>query len=292
MVILIKIIYAQENYKKTIFQSSKIALTNYNQCDIIQILLNTEAFYYEKYIKAAGVFLTLIIVCLSFVGCKGNSNPIAGKWLVYKDSGGEAWVDFKEDGTFHGETMDSTGKGSVDFEGTYTVSDNNLTLYKKDSNENEIYTWSIANDTLSLTNKSSTITLPRYGTSSVGEVSNSIVDNAKKSSLKADAASLDNACKDYYACIVSGIINTKNPENVTYDTLPEINDSTSSRRSKAKNCTVYGAMQYSGLISLESRLSEFCYDKDGRIYANADDTKPADTNALTKDTTLGKMYNK
>ena len=47
----------------------------------------------KNIIKAAGVFLTLIIVCLSFVGCKGNSNPIAGKWLVYKDSGGEAWVD-------------------------------------------------------------------------------------------------------------------------------------------------------------------------------------------------------
>lgn len=93
--------------------------------------------------------------------------------------------------------------------------------------------------------------------------------------------------------VVAGTINAANSKNVTYDTLPQVADAASVRKSMAQKCTVYGAMQYAGLTDMENRLSEFCCDTTtGTIYANIDDTKPTDTQAFTKDTTLGELYSK
>ena len=115
-----------------------------------------------------------------------------------------------------------------------------------------------------------------------------------KNQLKSDAVSLNTACQNYYTEVVAGTINAANSGNVTYDTLPQVADAASVRKSTAQKCTVYGAMQYAGLTDMESRLSEFCYDTaTGIIFANIDDTKSyIDKQAFTKDTTLGELYSK
>lgn len=137
----------------------------------------------KKTVRVAAVVLTLLVMCLSLVGCSGGGSPLVGKWLIYGSSAGESWMEFRKDGTVRMETMYSSGKGEVVFEGTYTVSDNTLTLYKNGSSESEGYTWSIANDSLSLTRDGHTLNLSRYGTSSTGGV-NDIVDDANKKSAK------------------------------------------------------------------------------------------------------------
>ena len=104
-----------------------------------------------------------------------------------------------------------------------------------------------------------------------------IINSANESQAKSDAASVDAACKDYYAEVVAGTINTTHPGKVTSDTLPAANAQASAKKTTALACTVQGALEYAGLTNLAGKVGDFVADttNGGTIYANVDAGKPA-----------------
>ena len=105
-----------------------------------------------------------------------------------------------------------------------------------------------------------------------------IINSANESQAKTDAASLSAACKNYYAEIIAGTINSDN-NGGSKDTLPAKNASAASKKSTATNCTVQGAMQYYGLTDLMSKVADFVGDPNtGTIYAKVDGNKSANAN--------------
>lgn len=97
-----------------------------------------------------------------------------------------------------------------------------------------------------------------------------IINSANESQKSSDAATVDNACKTYYAGIVAGSI-TSADTNVTADTLPAATASSSAKKSSAKAATVKGALEYNGTDgSLLGKVTDFGRDADGNIYSMTD----------------------
>lgn len=127
-----------------------------------------------------------------------------------------------------------------------------------------------------------------------------IIGSANESQGTSDAATIDNACKTYYAGIVAGNINASNKGNVSADTLPAINASTQAKQSGANGASVQGALEYNGTWgTISGKLSDFGADKDGNIVYKQDAAKSGtiDKNntwhaTLAGATKLGKLYNK
>ena len=117
-----------------------------------------------------------------------------------------------------------------------------------------------------------------------------IINSANESQAKTDAASLSAACKNYYAEIIAGTINSSNTGG-SKDGLPAKNASAATKKSTAYNCTVRGAMQYYGLTDLESKVADFVGDpKTGTIYAKVDGNKSSNaTVAIAEDTNLSAL---
>ena len=82
---------------------------------------------------------------------------------------------------------------------------------------------------------------------------------------KTDAATIDCACKDYYASIVSGMIDEEYAANVKADKLPAANASEEERLAAAKGCTVKGALEYAGVADACFDFSIFGVDEYGTI---------------------------
>lgn len=102
-----------------------------------------------------------------------------------------------------------------------------------------------------------------------------IINSANESQAKSDAASVDAACKDYYAEVVAGTINASNAGKVVTDTLPGANAAPSLKKSTALSCTVQGGLEYAGLTNLAGKVGDFRADtNDGTIYADVDKGKP------------------
>ena len=97
-----------------------------------------------------------------------------------------------------------------------------------------------------------------------------IVNNANSSQSTSDAATIDNACKNYYAEVVAGTMNASNPGQVTSDVLPAATAASSVRKSTALKCTVGGAIEYAGLTNLSSKLSDMAADYSGTIHSKND----------------------
>lgn len=96
----------------------------------------------------------------------------------------------------------------------------------------------------------------------------SIINAATSSSIDTEAASMDQACKTYYMGVKSGEINSANfTAPISGDVIPARFVSTGNRNRCAQNCTVAGALEYSGLGELLGRLGEFGYDSEGNICA-------------------------
>ena len=117
-----------------------------------------------------------------------------------------------------------------------------------------------------------------------------IINSANESQAKTDAASLSAACKNYYAEIIAGTINSTN-KGGSSDTLPAKNASAASKKTTAGSCTVKGAMEYYGLTDLSSKLGDFVGDsKTGTIYAKVDGNKPSNaTVAIAEGTNLSAL---
>ena len=97
-----------------------------------------------------------------------------------------------------------------------------------------------------------------------------ISNSANESSYASDAATVDNACKTYYAGIVSGTINYDDDYYslmYSYDSLPSKGASNSLRKEMALECTIGGALDYNGTYSvLSDKLSNMGADSNGNIY--------------------------
>lgn len=123
-----------------------------------------------------------------------------------------------------------------------------------------------------------------------------IINSANESQAKTDAATLDAACKDYYAEVVAGTINQTANGKITDTTekglLPKATDGASARKSAAAKITIKGALMYAGVESnLKDKLGDFTYDADGTIFAKVDKSRTASATAktLTLATPLGDL---
>ena len=111
-----------------------------------------------------------------------------------------------------------------------------------------------------------------------------IINSANESQQKSDASSLSNACKDMYAEVVSGTLNSSSPKAFTG--LPPANASASAKKTKALALTVNDAITYAGLDTLKGKVGDFVYDKNtGTIYGKDDSGKPAAATNVVATTT-------
>ena len=118
-----------------------------------------------------------------------------------------------------------------------------------------------------------------------------IINSANESQLKTDAATVDAACKDYYAEVVSGTINAANPGKVTTDlnNLPAGNAAPGVRKAAALNCTVMGALEYAGVTNLSNKVGEMDWDAEGTIFANVDKSRTKSGGPVTTGTTMSAL---
>ena len=121
-----------------------------------------------------------------------------------------------------------------------------------------------------------------------------IINSANESQKASDAATVDNACKTYYAGIVAGSITSNDKTKVTADAtkLPAATAASSAKKSAAKTCTIEGALQYNGTAtSLADKLGDFGYDGDGNIYSKTDAAHSGSTlTDCAKTTTMKDLY--
>ena len=107
-----------------------------------------------------------------------------------------------------------------------------------------------------------------------------INNSASTSTYESDAATVDNACKTYYAGIVSGTITYEDDYydlSYSYDYIPRKDTSSSERKAAALECTVGGALDYNGTYSqLSDRLDMMGADDEGNIYYIYDDLHSSD----------------
>ena len=95
-----------------------------------------------------------------------------------------------------------------------------------------------------------------------------IINSAQASQRKSDAASIDTACNDFYAGVVSGVINEKNKGKLD-TTLPAADAAASTRKTSAQALTAADAIKYSGLEALLGKGADFGY-VDGHVYSTDD----------------------
>ena len=103
-----------------------------------------------------------------------------------------------------------------------------------------------------------------------------IINSAQASQRKSDAASIDTACNDFYAGVVSGVINNSNKGSKVTANLPAATASASDRKTGALALTAADAIKYSGLDSLLGKGADFGY-QNGHVYSMDDDAHTGST---------------
>lgn len=115
-----------------------------------------------------------------------------------------------------------------------------------------------------------------------------IINSAQSSQRKSDAASIDTACNDFYAGVVSGVINDGNkPTGKTFSgNFPKATANATDRKTGAQALKAADALTYSGLDSLIGKGTDFFYS-DGHIYSTDDEAHKSaykeGTNGFDKD---------
>lgn len=100
---------------------------------------------------------------------------------------------------------------------------------------------------------------------------NPMISNANESQKKTDASTVDNACKSYYAAILSGSFNSSSYDaGKVSDLLPSPDAAPSERKTAALACTIGNALVWNGTPSLSQNLDAFGADTHGNIYAKSD----------------------
>lgn len=120
-----------------------------------------------------------------------------------------------------------------------------------------------------------------------------LVTSASDTGEKADASSLNEACKTYAVGVEAGTINASTKGNSTQANLPGDRATLPRRKNAAKTANVLNACEYAGLNSIKAQINNgdnrYVYDSEGNIYA-ASDRKDL-TNYVTSATTMEDLYN-
>ena len=222
----------------------------------------------KKYAKSFLGFLILpvmLVLLFMFAGCSGDGqNSILGKWV---DSSGD-YVEFFSDGTYilNGSVVEDSG--------TFVLDGNRIKL-NSSRTQPVVYTVSLSDQSLELVSDNGSVFIFFRPDNAV------IVSQENK---KTDAATIDAACKDYYAEIVAGLINDAAPGKVTTATemanLPKARDGIRARKTAALKCTIQGAMEYAGVEYLSNKLGDMTYDSEGTIFAKDDKSRTPKYNAV------------
>lgn len=127
-----------------------------------------------------------------------------------------------------------------------------------------------------------------------------IINNANQSAGQSDAASVNNACKTYYAGVRSGTITTasKNADGTSVSAAASAGASDAKKLSAAKAATVADAQKYSGLDVSYDNLCYFTaansatHNTKGDIvyYDGNSANRPANTSPLTSSTAMSTLY--
>lgn len=129
-----------------------------------------------------------------------------------------------------------------------------------------------------------------------------IINNANESAGQSNAASVDNACKTYYAGVRSGSINKSStlPGGGSVTAAADKGASDKLKLSAAKAAKVSDAQKYSGLNVSSDNLCYYSTNdsaaqhvKGDIVYYDGDSAhKPANTNVMPDgcDLTLGNLY--
>ena len=108
--------------------------------------------------------------------------------------------------------------------------------------------------------------------SSTSSETAAIVASNNPAQQKADASSLNAACKDMYAEVVAGTLNNASTMKPAGAVLPDPSATTSRKEAAAKALTVANAIDYAGLGNLTNKVGDFVYDSNGgTIYGKDDD---------------------
>ena len=105
---------------------------------------------------------------------------------------------------------------------------------------------------------------------------------------EADAAQINNACKEYYAGVTNGMINSSDKYAPN---APAKGSSAQQRRSAANKATVHDALVYAGLQSYENKLSKLGVDLDGTIIDKTNVNFKLKLSSISKNTTLSEIFN-
>ena len=130
--------------------------------------------------------------------------------------------------------------------------------------------------------------------SSTSSETAAIVASNNPAQQKADASSLSNACKEMYAEVVAGVLNSQSTKQPAGAALPDPSASTSQKRAAAKALTVANAIDYAGLGDLTNKVGDFVYDSNGgTIYGKDDDAvKGKGLPTVTLSTTMAELFAK
>ena len=115
----------------------------------------------------------------------------------------------------------------------------------------------------------------------------STITSANSASTAADAATINSACKTFYAGVASGTITSDDDP-----TLPSKGASATQRKQAAIYATVGQALDYSGIDNLTDQLYLFGYDNTGNIYSKEDSSyaSAVENSYLSEYTMLGDLY--
>ncbi len=81
-----------------------------------------------------------------------------------------------------------------------------------------------------------------------------IVNSASDTATEQDAAMLNDACKQYHAGVMTGLINSADPCGSTQSNLPAPKSGVAARKLAADHATVLNACEYAGLDKIKSQL--------------------------------------
>ena len=115
-----------------------------------------------------------------------------------------------------------------------------------------------------------------------------ILGAASQTADETEAASLDEACKQYHAEVLAGTVNSVEPHGSTQNGLPGPNSALSLRKTAADNATVINACEYAGLSKSKKRIED---GSDMFGYVNGQiKISDASTTAITTTTKLKDIY--
>ena len=115
-----------------------------------------------------------------------------------------------------------------------------------------------------------------------------ILGAASQTADETEAASLDEACKQYHAEVLAGTVNSAEPHGSTQNGLPGPNSALSLRKTAADNATVINACEYAGLSKSKKRIED---GSDMFGYVNGQiKISDATTTVITSTTKLKDIY--